>query len=472
MSRDFHWRGGDVLKEKEYLTAEYKQALSDYRKMSMIKENLEKEVNQASQELTETMGYTDALSTFIDGTQNSQKEQNLKIKLDRLEQKIAKKHDKLEELAECQNPAAVSSLVKENGFLLVESQRGSKTVENNKLQIEATKRQLAACTISDQYQYSLHIENLITRENKRKNALSKRVRQLKGVYDSSKKYTVSNSEYAQKLRDALTDSNELKTEMKDSSFNYRCEVEDHNTHIKSLINQIDELNQRMEELELNDYLVDVDDLKKRFPSKTAYKPKDEEIQQRRKEKEERHRQLFEEDRDKRINEEEREKREKKERDKKRREEIEQAEKKREEERKKDLAKYHERKRQEEENRKKSLSNSLKKKPESAQNKSSGKTTSISKPMKTAMVKHEFQDDETTHVGIGEDDDDNNFDDDNDNQNKSSRDEEVVDNIDEPADDVEEPDDNVEDNANAGVEETHDNVEEVHDQNDDDFEAND
>ena len=439
MSRDFHWRGGDVLKEKEYLTAEYKQALSEYRKMSMVKENLEKEVFQAEQELNETMGYTDALSSFIDGTQNSQKEQNLKYKLDKLEQKIAKKHEKLEELAECQNPAAVAALVKENGFLLVESQRGSKTVQNQEIQLDSVKRQLAACTISDQYQYSMHIETLITRENRRKNALSKRVRQLKGIYDSCKKYTVSNSEYAQKLRDALTESMELKTQMKDSSFNYRCEVDDHNTHIKSLINQIEELNERLAELDLNEYIVDAEELKQRFPSKAAYKPKPEDEERRKQEKEERHRQLFEEDREKRLDEEERERREKKERDKKRREELEQAEQKREAERKKDLEKYHERKRQEEEHRKKLIaSGRIKRKPDTTQNKA-GKNTSVSKPMKTALDKHEFQDDETTQIDIGEDDD-NNFDDD---ANKSSRNEEVV-----------------------------DTVEDVNDQNDDDFEAND
>ena len=403
MSKDFHWRGGDVLKEKEYLTSEYKAALAEFRKISMIKENLEKEVNQANNELNETLGYTDALSAFIDGTQNSQKEQELKQKLDKLEQQIAERQQKLEEMSECQNPAALATLAKENAFLLVEAQRGSKSIQNAELQTNALKRQLAACTVSDQYQYSSNIETLIIRETKRKNALTKRVRQLKGNFDSSKKYSVSNSDYAQELRDSLTSSISLKHQMKDSNFNYKCEIDDHNTHIKSLISQIEELNQRLQELELEDYIVDVNDLNNRFAPKIAYSPTKEETEKRRKDKEQRHKELFEKDQEKRLEEEEKQRKEKRERDRKRREELEEAERKREEERRKDLEKFHERKRQEEEHRRKLISSGrITRRP--AKTTSNKKDTSVSKPVKQKLVQNDFQDDETTQIDIGDDDD--------------------------------------------------------------------
>ena len=73
-NRDFHWRGGDVLKEKEYLSKEYKVVLSEYHKALMIRDNLKQQVNIADQELQEKQGYSDALSSFLDGNKKLSKE--------------------------------------------------------------------------------------------------------------------------------------------------------------------------------------------------------------------------------------------------------------------------------------------------------------------------------------------------------------------------------------------------------------
>lgn len=375
-SAEFHWRGGDVLKEKEYINAEYKKTLSEFRKFVMIKQQLEKELEAATADLEEKQGYSDALQSFMNGTEQSGKEYELKQKLDQLHNEIQQKSQELAEMSECQNPAAVAALSKENGTLLVEGQRNVKLIANSDAQTDTIIRQLAACTISDQYQYACQLETSMMRENRHKTVLRQLVTSLKGSYDMTQKVMPSKTDYSQKLREYLTDAINIKSAMKDAQFNYRYDVEDHNMHIKALISQIEELNSRLDDLKLEDYKIDIEELNKQFPPKRPTEATKEEVEQRRKDKQERHDSLLQEDRRRQQEAENNARREKREADRKRREELKQAEEKREEERRKDLEKYQQRKRAEEERQRKlKLSGPFgqKKKP----------ATTESKPVKSA-----------------------------------------------------------------------------------------
>ncbi|EAY22212.1 hypothetical protein TVAG_093860 [Trichomonas vaginalis G3] len=391
-SEEFHWRGGDVLKEKEYIDAEYKKSITEYRKNLMIKNSLEKELEAATADLEEKQGYSNALQSFMNGTEQGGKEYELKQKLDQIHSEIQQKSAELATMSECQNPAAVAALSKENATLLIEGQRNAKLIANSDAQTDTIIRQLAACTISDPYQYACQLDISMIRESRHKTVLRQLVSSLKGSFDMSQKIMPSKTDYSQKLRDHFTDSITLKAAMKDAHFNYRYDVEDHNMHIKALISHIDELNSRLEDLKLQDYVISIDELNQQFQPKKPTEATSEEVEERRNNKKERHENLLQEDKKRQADAENAAKREKREADRKRREELKQAEEKREEERRKDLEKYQARKRAEEEHQRKlKLSGPFgqKKKPSTTENKSTKITPSTTIKEKV----EEFVDDE-------------------------------------------------------------------------------
>ena len=80
---EFYWRGGDSLREKEYLKDEYKKAMADYRKAQMEYQKVEQELQKTNEQLKERESYTNALSSYLDNdTEGSTQEQEYMLYMD------------------------------------------------------------------------------------------------------------------------------------------------------------------------------------------------------------------------------------------------------------------------------------------------------------------------------------------------------------------------------------------------------
>ena len=169
---DFYWRGGNVLREKEYLNDEYKKALAEYRRAELELKQVERECSDASQILNERDKYTSALANFLDAdAEGGQTEIYKKQQLRKYEAEIKEVEQELIEARAVCHPAVASGLQKEKAYLLIEIQRNLKAIDLAEEQHEIAKRQLAACTVSNKYRQALGLEGQLQELTSKKNYL-------------------------------------------------------------------------------------------------------------------------------------------------------------------------------------------------------------------------------------------------------------------------------------------------------------
>ena len=182
---EFYWRGGDSLREKEYLQDEYKRAMADLRKAKLEYQKVEQELQKTNEQLKERESYTNALSSYLDNdTEGSTQEQEYKRKLGELETEIKKKEEELADARAVHHPAVSASLAKEKAFMMIEIQRQTKTLDLREEQNETNKKQLAACTVNPKYTNAVLLEGEIEKLNRKRAFLRSQVNKRKQEFDA------------------------------------------------------------------------------------------------------------------------------------------------------------------------------------------------------------------------------------------------------------------------------------------------
>ena len=261
---EFYFRGGDSLREQEYLQEEYKKALSDFRIAQQRLRQTQEEVQDATDVLAEREGYTNALATYLErDTQAATTENRMKNQLRQLEREIASVEITLKEVKSHQNPAALAALQKEKAHYMIEIQRGNRTIATQDELRDEAIRQIAACSVNGRYREARNLEYIADKTTNKKTRLRKSVMSLKKEFDIIIPKTPAQDEYSRRCRSALTANIKSKIDL------YRVqEIEasrkpKHEKHINDLLDQICELNDRMVDIGIPDDVVNVDEFRER-----------------------------------------------------------------------------------------------------------------------------------------------------------------------------------------------------------------
>ena len=267
---EFYWRGGDSLREKEYLKDEYKKAMADYRKAQMEYQKVEQELQKTNEQLKERESYTNALSSYLDNdTEGSTQEQEYKRKLTELEAEIKKKEDELAEARAVHHPAVSGALSKDKAFMMIEIQRQTKTLDLREEQNEANKKQLASCTINPKYTNAVLLEGEIEKLNRKRAFLRSQVNKRKQEFDtltsqSNQQQTRSLSQVNKEDRQNAIEVAELELTLNRLKEREQRRTNKWNMEFNNLIKYIEELNSRMVDIDIEDECVDVEELKEKY----------------------------------------------------------------------------------------------------------------------------------------------------------------------------------------------------------------
>ena len=268
---EFYWRGGDSLREKEYLKDEYKKAVADYRKAQMEYQKVEQDLQKTNEQLKERESYTNALSSYLDNdTEGSTQEQEYKKKLVELESEIKKAEEELSEARAVQHPAVISGLQKEKAFMMIEIQRQSKSLDLRDEQNDANKKQLAACVVSQKYHNALLLEGEIEKLSRKRAFLRSQVNKRKQEYDA----LTSQGNHQQQLRSIQQINKEerqagievAELELIKGRLLEREQrrVNKWNMETNRYLKFIEELNQRMKDIGIEDQVEDVEALREKY----------------------------------------------------------------------------------------------------------------------------------------------------------------------------------------------------------------
>lgn len=262
----FYWRGGDVLREREYLADEYKKALSDYRKAEMECKEVEKSLSSASETLQEREAISSTLANYLDAdAEGNQTEQMYKRQLSEIEQQIKDAEIELQEIRAIQHPAVASSLQREKAYLQLEMQRVNKAIELSRDQKDDDKRKLAELTISKKFQQALDIEEKNIELNKKKSFLRQLVNRNKKEFDSTKPVIGGQiTEEAKSEKQVLQSQIELEQSLDRAEEKKKRRPQKWNMQIDRLLAELEELNERMYDLGMNDYTVDMEELRRKY----------------------------------------------------------------------------------------------------------------------------------------------------------------------------------------------------------------
>lgn len=261
----FYFRGGDVLREQEYLQDQYKKALAEYRTAQANLKYIENQVRDASDVLSDQEGYTNALASFLEAdTESSKKEIKMKQRLRELEAEIDQANREIAALKATQNQATLAILQKEKAYYLIEIQRGNKMIENYNLQSSNAIKQIAACTINKKYRDALNLEYQVSKTNQKKNYLKHQIQSLKNEFDSKRRIITCSDNESKAIRSAMIENIEPKIYLMRLKEKEERRKVKHEQHIDNLINQIEELNQRMLEIGMEEEdQVETEELRKR-----------------------------------------------------------------------------------------------------------------------------------------------------------------------------------------------------------------
>lgn len=262
---EFYWRGGDKYREQEYISDEYKKALMEYRQAEIEYQQVENEVAMASTTLHERSNYTKALAGFLDGdTEGFTEENDLKRRLYQIEQEIRDEETELEKWQEVHNPAVASGLQKEKAYFLIEIQRNAKAISMSEEETELSKEQLSACTVNKKYRSAQQLEYQLDKLQKKKKFLRNLVNKTKNEFDNLKKDKPENTPEAKIERSLYQEEIDLKMTLMGGEEKKERRAVKHKNHLNFLIDQIEELNLRMSEIQLEDQMVDTDQLRDKY----------------------------------------------------------------------------------------------------------------------------------------------------------------------------------------------------------------
>ncbi|KAK8893734.1 hypothetical protein M9Y10_022163 [Tritrichomonas musculus] len=270
---EFYWRGGDVLREREYIADEYKKALAEYRRAELEYKQVERECSDASQILNEREKYTSALANFLDAdAEGGQNEAYQKKRLTELENQIREAEAELNEVRSVHHPAIASGLQKEKAYLLIEIQRNAKAIDLADENQENNKRQLAACMISNKYTQATKLEGQLQDLTSKKNFLRNLVNKSKKEFDITKPCTTSQTKEARLERAALMPQVDLDLIAARGAEKKQRRPKKWDNRLSRMLDELDELNDRLTDFGLEDEVVDTEQLREKyFPDKNKDK---------------------------------------------------------------------------------------------------------------------------------------------------------------------------------------------------------
>jgi hypothetical protein len=262
----FYFRGGDILREREYLADEYKKALADYRRAEYDLHQVEEELMNDHETLHEREGYTTALANYLDAdTEGNQTEQEYKRRLMRLEADIKKLETELQQARAVHHPAVAANLQKERAYLAIEIQRTQKAVELTDEQRDNERRKLAEVEISQRYQTALDLETKVLDLNRKYQFLRSLVSKYKKDFDATRTVPLAQTEEARLERAAYASLVEAKYSFTRADEKSKRKPAKWREQIDRLLLEIEDLNERMNDLAMpEEQLVDIDALRTRF----------------------------------------------------------------------------------------------------------------------------------------------------------------------------------------------------------------
>lgn len=277
----FYWRGGDILKEREYLADEYKKALADYRKAEYELKMLEEELANANETLHEREGYTTALANYLDAdAEGNQTEHDCKKQLAELELEIREAEVELQQVKAVHHPAVASGLQKEKAYLTIEMQRTIKAIDLTSEQQNDEKRKLAEISISKKYQTSVDLETKLMEIRRKSQFLRNLVNKNKKDFDNTKPVQAIQTPNARQERSVMSqviDANYSLTRVNEKS---KRRPGKWSAEIDRILTQIEDLNQRMSELGMSeDQMADIESLREKYMDNGEEEPSPEQEQE-------------------------------------------------------------------------------------------------------------------------------------------------------------------------------------------------
>jgi hypothetical protein len=266
----YYWRGGDVLREREYLTDEFKKALTEFRRADFELKKVESELQQASDCLHEREEYTAALANFLDSdAEGGHLESEYKKRLAALEDEIRHAEAELAEARAVHHPAVASGLQKEKAYLTIENQRTSKAIDLSEEQCESAKKQLAACTVSNKYRSALDLERKVLDLSRKKTYLRQAVNEKKKEFDATRPIAAPQTADARRERSALVPQVELDEAFGQIEEKKQRRPKKWEFRLLHLMQQIEELNDRLTDLGMTEDVVDTTALRQQHFSGQA-----------------------------------------------------------------------------------------------------------------------------------------------------------------------------------------------------------
>ena len=260
------WREGDELREQEYLTEQYRQALAAFRKAESELKQVENECNSAKEALNEKEEYTSALMNYLDSdAEGGQIEANYKKRLMALEQEIREAEVELAAIKSIHHPSVSFGLQKEKAFLTIENQRTRKAIQMVEDQIDNSKRQLASCVVSSRYRQGRELETKHREVSQKKAQLRQTVTQNKNESESAKPVGVPDkSEAARQERNELQKQIEVDLILKKQEDTRKRRERKWDAKLNRMIEDIEELNDRLVDLRMSSFCVDTEALREKY----------------------------------------------------------------------------------------------------------------------------------------------------------------------------------------------------------------
>jgi hypothetical protein len=260
----FYWRGGDTLREKEYISDEYRKAFSDYRRASLEHHQVQAELQRLNAILEERDGYTTALADYLDGdSEGYLQEIQLKTELTAVEKEILVYNEELKARLACHNPGVHAGLLKEKAYFLIEIERQMKALENTNAEIAGKKAALARISIGPRYNNGVNLEFLLAKYEQKHKHLRSLVSKTWGEFDRMPGVLPLQTAEARAQRPAMWRLLEVKMLQWRTEERWETRAKKRAGFLNLLIDRIEELNVRMKAIGLEGDVVETDSLRVR-----------------------------------------------------------------------------------------------------------------------------------------------------------------------------------------------------------------
>ena len=258
-------QGNSVL-DQQSLLDQYRQALAEFRKAEIELKQVEAAAEQAKEALTENEAYTAAFLNYVDtDAEGGQVESQCKRHLMSVEAQIREAEAELAAIKAIHHPRVALGLRNEKATLLIENQRTQRSIEMANEQIDKAKRQLASCLVSSRYRNGRELEVKHRELVQKRSYLRARVNQNKKDMDLTKPVGVSDkSDDARNQRLALLPEVDIQETLRRQKEKMQRRPRRWDNRISNMIDDIEELNDRLMDLRMNDYVVDVEELRAKY----------------------------------------------------------------------------------------------------------------------------------------------------------------------------------------------------------------